>query len=226
MEVKWSDKMKNRSRVPFLIVVDGGNAQFFEGQPISRRLAIAGSQYRKNGKWSGTDYVLVPAKNVALVEFCQPFEGWGKTWKDLSRSLSVLHGDIDKEWLLRKLGDGAKDGTLFGRAVQMAKENEEIMQDVQSGMKTIIVTRHLGALEWLRKHHPELGEAKVVSHASPDDLQGNRVIGVLPVNLAALCAEYWHLSMQVPPEARGKELSAEEMEQFGCSIERFIVRTT
>jgi len=90
-------------------------------------------------------------------------------------------------------------------------------------MKTIVVTRHTGALNWLWAHHPELGEAEVVSHVSPDEVSGARVVGVLPVNLAALCGEYWHLSMEVPPEARGKELSCEDMERFGCKIQRFLV---
>ena len=88
-------------------------------------------------------------------------------------------------------------------------------------MKTIIVTRHSGALDWLRKHHPELGDAEIVSHASQDQIAGARVVGVLPVNLAAKCGEYWHLSMDIPPEARGKELSCEDMEHLGCSIQRY-----
>lgn len=90
-------------------------------------------------------------------------------------------------------------------------------------MKTIIVTRHPGALDWLQKHHPELGEADVVSHASADQITGVRVVGVLPIDLAALCGEYWHLSMEVPPEYRGKELSCEDMERFGCSIRRYSI---
>lgn len=89
--------------------------------------------------------------------------------------------------------------------------------------KTIIVTRHPGALEWLKKHHPEFGGAEVAAHVSPDQIAGAVVIGVLPVNLAAICGEYWHLLMEVPPEARGKELKCEDMESFGCSIRRFHV---
>lgn len=90
--------------------------------------------------------------------------------------------------------------------------------------KTKIVTRHPGALEWLARHHPELGNAEIISHASAGDLEDSIVIGVLPVNLAALCPEYWHMSMNVPPEYRGKELSADEMETFGCKIERYVIR--
>lgn len=119
-------------------------------------------------------------------------------------------------------------------------------------MKTIIVTRHEGALEWLRKHHPELTEElcqscqglggcahcgaheqgegyvpiaiDVLTHATPDDVRGNRVIGVLPEELSSLCAEYWKLSMNVPPGMRGKEISCADMERLGCSVKRYEVK--
>lgn len=56
-----------------------------------------------------------------------------------------------------------------------------------------------------------------------------RIIGTLPVNLAAeVCeagGEYWHLTLNVPPEARGRELTAEEMTKFGARVERMHVYT-
>jgi len=90
-------------------------------------------------------------------------------------------------------------------------------------MKTVVVTRHAGALEWLRKHHPEFEDCEVLAHARPEDLIGNRVVGVLPVHMASMCAEYWHLEMTVPPDCRGKELTVEDMERFGCHITRYTV---
>jgi len=44
-------------------------------------------------------------------------------------------------------------------------------------MKTIIVTRHPGALIWLQTHHPELTDVTTLSHAGEDDLKGNIVVG-------------------------------------------------
>jgi len=91
-------------------------------------------------------------------------------------------------------------------------------------MKTKIVTRHKGALEWIQKHHPEFGDAEVVEYARKKDLVGCRIVGVLPIPLAALCGEYWHLDMPVPPEARGKEISCRDMERFHCRIQEYLVR--
>jgi len=91
-------------------------------------------------------------------------------------------------------------------------------------VETVIVTRHVGALQWLNKHHPEFGEARVITHATPELVRGKRVVGILPVQLAAECAEYWHLEMSVPREKRGAELTAEELERFGCKLTRYEVR--
>ncbi len=227
MEIEWSDKMRNRSRNPDLLVVCGTEWQKFRGEPIPGKVAIKLGRYQKNGKWSGTDYVLVAADEVALVDFCTPFEGWGNTWDDLTLALKPLCGEIDRIGLIRKLGE--KAGGRFADAVARAKENEAAMESVSAAPtttktpKTIIVTRHPGALDWLRKHHLELGEAVIVSHASEDQIAGARVVGVLPIDLAAKCGEYWNLTMTIPPEYRGKELSCEDMERFGCSIKRYIV---
>lgn len=96
-------------------------------------------------------------------------------------------------------------------------------------LKTIIVTRHRAALEWIEKHHPKLifpdgsrsDDVRIISHATPEDVAGNRVIGILPEELSILTAEYWKLSMVVPAEFRGKELTVEDMERFGCSLKRY-----
>lgn len=51
------------------------------------------------------------------------------------------------------------------------------------------------------------------------------VIGSLPINLvAALCAmgaEYWHLSIHMPAQARGQELSAEDLVAYEAKLERY-----
>ena len=98
-------------------------------------------------------------------------------------------------------------------------------------MTAYIITRHPGAIEWLRHHYPELGIAKAISHASEDFFagleKGDVVIGVLPLALAArVCdagARFYSLSVPVPPEMRGKELSADDLERLGASIEEAVV---
>ena len=64
-------------------------------------------------------------------------------------------------------------------------------------------------------------EAKFKGMVQP----GDTVMGSLPVNLAAqVCAKgaaYWHLSVVLPLERRGQELSADELERLGAHLQLF-----
>ena len=94
--------------------------------------------------------------------------------------------------------------------------------------RTIFVTRHAGAREWAERQGIIVDE--MVEHLDPETINpGDLVIGTLPVHLVAeICrrgGRYKHLSMNIPPEHRGRELSADDMEKFGARLEEFIVST-
>lgn len=96
-------------------------------------------------------------------------------------------------------------------------------------MTTYFVSRHVGAVEWATRQR--LTIERFVPHLDLAQVQsGDTVIGNLPVNLAAkLCAKgaaYWHLSLTLPTELRGRELSADELEQLGARVEAFEIRPT
>jgi CRISPR-associated protein Csx16 len=93
-------------------------------------------------------------------------------------------------------------------------------------MTTYFVTRHPGAIEWAARQGLKVD--RQLDHLDVAIIQpGDTVIGILPVNLAAeVCARggrFFNLSLTVPPEARGRELSADELEQFGARIEEYRV---
>jgi len=91
-------------------------------------------------------------------------------------------------------------------------------------MKTIFVSRHPGAAGWAAAHG--FADVEVVTHFVPSG-EAVRVIGTLPVQLAAAVfeagGEYHHLTLTVPAEMRGTELSAAQMDQCGACVERFYV---
>ena len=91
------------------------------------------------------------------------------------------------------------------------------------------VTRHSGAAAWadrrgiaVDRHVIHLDEAAI----APGDI----VIGTLPVHLAAAVCErggtYWHLALDLPPEMRGRDLTAAEMEAASARLEPYHVERT
>lgn len=94
-------------------------------------------------------------------------------------------------------------------------------------MTVWFVSRHDGALQWMRRHGPAFD--RHVAHLDPVDVEpGDTVIGTLPVNLIAeICARggsYRHLSLRVPAHARGTELDARQLETLDARLERFEAR--
>jgi CRISPR-associated protein Csx16 len=93
-------------------------------------------------------------------------------------------------------------------------------------MTTYFITRHQGAAQWAEQQGFKIDH--VVSHFDTQTVQqGDRVLGTLPVNLAAeVCArggQYYHLSMDSPLEYRGKELSPYLMNEFGAKLQLFTI---
>ena len=77
---------------------------------------------------------------------------------------------------------------------------------MEKNIETIVVTRHAALVELLRERGI-IGEgARVIEHASPEDVRGKHVIGVLPLALAALAASVTEIPLRLTPEMRGKEL--------------------
>jgi CRISPR-associated protein Csx16 len=89
------------------------------------------------------------------------------------------------------------------------------------------VTRHQGAVKWGVRHG--LRARKVaMDHFDPLAVRpGDVVIGTLPIQLVAEVnrrgGHYWHLAMDVPPEWRGRELSADDMDACGARLHEFRV---
>jgi CRISPR-associated protein Csx16 len=93
-------------------------------------------------------------------------------------------------------------------------------------MTVYFVSRHVGAKDWAI----EQGIAcdVCIPHLDPALVQpGDVVIGTLPVNMAAIVCEqggrYLNLSLNLPLEARGRELSAGELKKYGARVEEFVV---
>ena len=94
-------------------------------------------------------------------------------------------------------------------------------------MTTIFITRHAGARAWAEQEGFQIDH--VLDHLDIETVEaGDRILGTLPVNLVAdVCkrgARYFHLSIEIPPAQRGRELTPEEMREFGARLEEYSVK--
>lgn len=96
-------------------------------------------------------------------------------------------------------------------------------------MTTYAITRHQGAAEWIKVR---VGDCTIITHVGDAELAaikpGDRVIGILPLNLAAsICAAGARVeSIDLPalrPDQRGKELSLSEMDAAGAALTEYRV---
>ena len=93
-------------------------------------------------------------------------------------------------------------------------------------MTTYFITRHPGARAWVAEEGIPIDQ--VVEHLDPSAIRpGDWVVGTLPVNLAAAVCErggrYFHLSLTLPRESRGRELTPERMRTYGARLQEYRV---
>jgi CRISPR-associated protein Csx16 len=94
------------------------------------------------------------------------------------------------------------------------------------------ITRHSGALEWLNEKGFDAPE--IITHWVDNNTsklkQGDIVIGILPIDIIAEInnrgARFIYLSIKnLPQEFRGKELTKEQLIDFGASLQEFFVKS-
>lgn len=75
----------------------------------------------------------------------------------------------------------------------------------------LIVTRHPALLEVLVAEGIATPETPVIAHATPEAVRGKNVAGVLPLHLAAEAASITEVTLHLPAELRGQELTAAQV---------------
>lgn len=89
---------------------------------------------------------------------------------------------------------------------------------------TVVVTRHPALVEHLRREGIISADAEVITHATPEQVTGRHVIGVLPLRLAALAASVTEVPLNVPAELRGQELTLEQVRRYAGAPITYTVR--
>lgn len=88
-----------------------------------------------------------------------------------------------------------------------------------------VVTRHKALVAYLLdKNIIKEGEYKLIEHADYKDVEGQDVIGVLPLQLASYAKSVTEVPLKLTPEMRGKELTFDEVEKVADKPVQYIVR--
>ncbi len=90
--------------------------------------------------------------------------------------------------------------------------------------KKVVITRHQALVAYLREIGLISPTDNVLSYAAAEDVRGRDVIGVLPLRLAALAASITEVPLRVPPAARGRELSLDDVRRLAGEPVRYVVR--
>ena len=88
-----------------------------------------------------------------------------------------------------------------------------------------VVTRHKALVDYLLdKDIIKEGEFKLIEHADYTEVQGQDVIGVLPLQLSAYAKSITEVPLKLTPEMRGKELTFDEVSKIAEKPVKYIVR--
>jgi len=91
-------------------------------------------------------------------------------------------------------------------------------------LKTLFVTRHKVLVDYLlEKEIINEGEFEVMTHATPQDVKGRHVVGVLPHSLSCLTSSFTEVVLNLPPEKRGKELTLDDMLTYSKGLNTYKV---
>ena len=89
--------------------------------------------------------------------------------------------------------------------------------------RPVVVTRHPALVEYLTELGVVPAGTEVVAHATAEQVRGRHVFGVLPLHLAAEAASVTEVTLHVPAELRGVELTLEQVRQFAGPLVEYKV---
>lgn len=109
---------------------------------------------------------------------------------------------------------------------RLAGNVRALVDEIARPARTIVVSRHPGAIEWIKRQGIEGDE--VLEHVAEEDIArlraGDRIVGTLPVTLVARLCDRGViceiLSLDMDQSDRGRELSARDLEAAGARLVR------
>jgi len=91
-------------------------------------------------------------------------------------------------------------------------------------MTTYLVSRHPASIQWIEQQGIHIDQ--FLNHFTQEHLEQlqskDTVVGILPIQIVAQInqkgAHYYHLTLNIPFEYRGKELTLQDLNRFKASL--------
>ncbi len=182
-------------------------SRYSQGEPLDEK-----TRENAENNWFSTDQ----EDNRAMGDLRNDIQHGG--WRKSARQGNSLRTDLEKKHAEFKL-DPVRPN-----------ETPRAIEPHQKG-RTLLVTRHLGAVEWVQNQgYANAEHFEHLDQSTIDSLKDNdTVIGSLPIHLAArVCAtkaQFIFLQIDIPKTKRGTELSSADMEQCSARLVTFHVTT-
>lgn len=77
-----------------------------------------------------------------------------------------------------------------------------------------VITRHPGLVQYLMEIGLADSGTEVLAHATPENVRGKHVCGVLPHSLSCLTSGFTEVPLSLPAELRGVELTVEQVRVY------------
>ena len=90
-------------------------------------------------------------------------------------------------------------------------------------MTKVIITRHTGLIPLLIEMGLATQDTPVLSHATAQDVAGKDVIGVLPLWLASQAKTVTEVTLNIPADLRGVELTVDQCRDYTTGVSTYTV---
>lgn len=193
---------------------------------MARKVIARGSDWSMvtldDGWGDVTDKQMCALSELAVERFhelcAEHMSGYTVDWQPTLSEVTSEDGKTPLGETLEDIRDEAISDVweaLIGNTSPMSERVDAILDN------TLIVSRHAGAVAWLKQHGIT---GTVMQHVTPDDITSMIVVGNLPVSMAALCSEYGTIDLpDLTADQRGKDLSPDEMDAAGATLRWFAI---
>lgn len=209
----WDDELTSWGTHPRLWFVTAGEVVHpFLGHDLPGVATITGRQFSYQHR--GPNMVLRTEYAFDLAEGVVP--------------VTTLVGDHQRS-ICQDCATWEQAATKLGVSISIARlvlrrASPRAARRIDASAPPLVVTRHPALIDYLVEIKLIPAGTPHLTHATPEQLQGRHVIGVLPLHLAACCDRVTEIPLTLPPELRGRELTLDEVRRYAGAPVTYQVR--